>query len=468
MATATVTRVDRPQDLRGIVESLRGRLSTAQRAGAVLEAEGVMASQLVQRWKNNTKASQQVPSDEVNGEELASVLMRQLHSFRLQAALATAHVNKPETENQGSKHSAEPRTRAPPLQGSVSKAFALQRADEPRAENEEKEVDPSDEAAAVDREKAAAVERLEELRRERAAAESKHAEWLAASRRDVDEARAKAEDEVKKIRKAADAAKEELAASVARAGAHAALAIQNIHDRFDVGKSDPSSPSAANENNVRETDSTEETRVDKKEKEVVVDGMEEEEVVEEKVEEVVDEKEKEKEKVKVVKVMEAEESHSPKNTVREVRDSWSSFPRGSSDESSDQSEMQKGKDERQQRQGDEEHEEEYALVLQDLDVWEDSLIIFNPPQPDGRRSSEEEKEEEGEEEEPSTRLPIHHRRWRPSKRTRQAVGFLLRDRLFIHFIVMAFVSAARPGRRSKPSLYLQAASPRILEEVFSP
>ena len=139
--------------------------------------------------------------------------------------------------------------------------------------------------------------------------------------------------------------------------------------------------------------------------------------------------------------------------------------------------MQKGEDEQRQRQEDEEHEEheeEYDLVLQDLDVWDDSLIIFNPTQPDERRSAEEEKEVEEEEEEqeeekePSTRLPIHHRRWRPSKRTRQAVGFMLRDRLFIHLIAMAFVSAVRPGRRLKSSLYLQAASPRILEEVFSP
>jgi len=104
------------------------------------------------------------------------------------------------------------------------------------------------------------------------------------------------------------------------------------------------------------------------------------------------------------------------------------------------------------------------VLLCDCDAWDDSLILFHPPDEEGEAEDDPEADEGDE-----ARVKLF-RHWKPlRKRTRQAVGLILRDRLFLH-IVAAAVTAVVSIVRSRPirSSCLQAASPRILEEVFSP
>lgn len=407
----TITRAEKPPDLRGVVESLKSRLNTAERARASVEAEGMMASQLVQRWKNNAPKASQFPGEVVD-EKCSSVLMHRLRTIRFEAALTTQLKAEDETQGGNALASDLPATSAPqhsPLKVSVSQS-ALERVEyqKPTTErvNHQHPGDVEVEKAEACMEelaiaKAEAAERMEELKRERAAAESRHADWLAASQRELVEARARAEDDVKHIRMAVDATKEELKASVAHAEAEAALAIQRINEKVALETSRATSRAAREENTRAIEDTDNKLRCE-----------------------------------------------SPR-VSRPVRDSSSSFLRSSNDASSVGVGRENEPEEQKQLQ---------EVLLHDFDVWDDSLIMLSPPEPDEERLGAE-KNDRGDEDEDVDQSE-------PSERTRQAVRFILRGRLFLHVTAMAIVSFARPRR--KRSSYLQAASPRILKEIFSP
>ena len=461
---ATTTQVDKPPDLRGIVESLRSSLNTAKRVGAALDAEGMMASRLVQRWKDNARKSSQFPGGHA---ERASVVMRELQSFRLRAALTS--MVKPEDAHEERErigpHSSllKPPENPPPApQGSeVSPSFheTVEKPIEPEQENEQRSQDLAAAKAEVykefERAQAEVAQRMEELRREREMTEMKHAEWLAASQRVVDEARVKAEEEVEKIREATETAKEELVASVARAEEQAELVKPTIEEDKSTTET-PEAPRATDKN--LEKEAVEETTVI-----VALDSTEEKKV---------EEKDVDKEE-------EEEEKDSPPKAPLTLRDSVSSFQRRSNDGSSEESERSTHEKETMRQ---------YVTTETDLPrgdsevwAWDDSLIIVNPPQLDEECSDKDEEEadeedgekvdEEGKDNEEVVEVPsmmeLRHRRWKPSKRMIQTVGFILRDRLLLQVIVMGVVTFAMPGKRKK-SAYLQTASPRILVEVFSP
>lgn len=163
---------------------------------------------------------------------------------------------------------------------------------------------------------------------------------------------------------------------------------------------------------------------------------------------------------------------------RKVRDSYSSLSRRSSSEEDDgarsagTSSSNRSEPREIRRSWDKQgrQQDEGETMPGTVDMWDDSLVVFNQPGEDSVAQEEIKSDQQELDEHPEVPIPKSRHRSKTSRRLENAVSFALRDRLFLQLVAMAVFALVRPGKGRRPgrSKYLQAASPRILREVFAP
>jgi len=409
------------QDFRNVIESLKSRLNTSEHARLSAEAdEGVMTkSQLVQRLRDDSRkvTSTSAPTGAEEGVFFGTSLVRDLQSFRFQAALTTQLA--PEDRVDSSEATTGMEEAPAPEHASVSGA-----------------------GTQITKERGAVAAPVAELATEGGEAaiesESERESRLEAVRKAV------VTREAALVRAEADAEARltELAASVAHAEADAARTIKDIIEKIAAVAAAAAAATAA------ETCQASASLQSTSEETLFLEG-----------------------------------AHQHMEEGTDITEHWlCNSPRGgqvrdSSTRSSRSTNSGEGKaagaaglttdrtpEDLKQQPEQRADQEGSQVLLCDCDAWDDSLILLHPPDEEGEAEDDPEADEGDE-----ARVKLF-RHWKPlRKRTRQAVGLILRDRLFLH-IVAAAVTAVVSIVRSRPirSSCLQAASPRILEEVFSP